>query len=270
MSHDVRAQTNPRDSVLESSRLEVQKLLSDEEIEDSDAIRLIFKKGGSALPTILASLREGRNVERASEALAYLGGPAERKVLRTVIASQKDDERKWIMSSFLAGALVEPTSEEDWIFLGKCLGGYKNDDQSIASFSAALALGVNASPRALRLLETAVRPDERTNPENDTVAEAMEAIGWIKQRGPRRSSGSAETDSDSDRFKDIVTENAFFVPADRTLTSFGKIEFTDENRRALVPVEIYRGPKNAQGYNVVLQKGPGGWKIMGVWMSWVA
>src|SRR5712691_6457410 len=60
----------------------VQQLLSDQKIEDSEAIKLIFKEDDNALPTLLRALKEGKNVERASWALSYLGGAKERKVLR--------------------------------------------------------------------------------------------------------------------------------------------------------------------------------------------
>jgi hypothetical protein len=258
-----------RDESEEQSRERVQRLLSDQQIDDSDAINLIFKEDDDkAIPTLLRALREGKNVERASWAVAYLGGPKEREILRNVIANEKNQQKKWLMASFLAGALVEPASSEEWNFLETCLKGYKNENADLASFSAALALGVNASPQALHLLQTVVPPNQSSALDNDTVQEVRQAIRWIKQKSS--ATAHPENGCDLEQIKQIVSKNAFFADEDPEHFSVEDIVFTGKKGRALVSIQIYRGPKDAHGYDVVLEHRSGMWKIIGVWFSWAA
>lgn len=267
----IHAGSSSKDGANEPSRERVQRLLSDRHMDDSEAIRLIFKEDEIALPLLLTALRERKNVERASWALASLGGPKEREVLRSMIAAEEDHEKKWLMSSFLAGALVDPASDEEWHFLEACLREYKNDDTAFASFSAALALGVNASPQALRLLETVVTPGQSPTPDNDAFQEVKQAIQWIKHRpSSGKTSAPAESESDSKQIKHVVLGNAFYAEGDREHFSVEDIVFTRERGRALVSVEVYRGPKDAHGYNIVLERRSGAWKIVGIWVSWAA
>jgi|SRR5271169_2661107 len=261
------SQSRSKDETNESTSQRVQKLLSDQQIDDSDAIRLIFKEDANAVPTLLAALRKGKNVERASWALANLGGPRDHEVLRSLIAAEKDEEKKWIMSSFLAGALVEPFSDEEWHFLETCLRGYK--DESLASYSATLALGVNASPRALHLLQAVVPTDQSFASDNETVQEVRQAIRWIEQRSSvSREATPAETGSDSEQIKHIVLENAFYAVGKPEAPSVDDIIFTREKNRALVSVEVYVSPRDVQGYDIVLERRSGKWKITGVWYTW--
>jgi hypothetical protein len=175
------------------------------------------------------------------------------------------------MSSLLVGALVEPASGEEWRFLENCLAGYKDENRIFVSFSAAFALGVNGSPQALRMLQAIIGPGQSASSENDAVEEAAEAIRWIKQR-PSSSKANAPlgAQSDSDQFKEIILKDSFFAEKERERFSIEDVVFMRGNSRALVSAEIYRSPKNAQGYDMVLERRQGMWKITGVWLSLVA
>jgi hypothetical protein len=271
ISDDVLARSLPKDGQNELSREAVQHLLSDQQMDDSDAIKLIFQQGVNALPILLTSLQEGKNIERASLALASLGGAKEREIFLGVIAEQKDHEKKKLMSSFLAGALVEPSSEDEWHFLETCLTEYKDESKVFTSFSAALALGINGSPRALHLLQTVVSTNQSSPPDNDTVQEVKEAINWIKQRSAKRESPNpTTTGSDSEQIRQIVLDHVFFAKRERERSSVEDIVFTRDKSRALVSVEIYRGSKDARGYDIVLERNPGMWRIVGAWAIWAA
>lgn len=270
---EIHARTLSRDGRSESARERVQRFLSDQQIEDSDAIGLIFKEDDSALPILLTALREGRNMERASWALASLGGPKEREILLRVIATEKDHEKKWLMSSFLAGALVAPSSNQEWHFLETCLEGYKEENAAqenaaLASFSAAVALGINGSPRALQLLRTAAPSNQTPNSDNDTAQVIRDAIRWIKERAnSNKQTIPAETKSDSEQIKQVVLGNAFYAEGQLDSLSVEDIAFTRDKARALVTVEV-RGPTDVLGYDLVLDRRSGVWKITGVWVSW--
>ena len=160
---------------------------------------------------------------------------------------------------------MQPSSQEEWDFLQISIKGYRDEDDG-ASINAALALGTNGSEKALRLLQTAQPLDEDQIPDN----EIAKAVRWIQHGPPNKGATSTGTQSDSEQIRRTVLENAFYAEGERKHLSVEKIVFTKEKSRALVSVEIYRGPKDARGYDVVLQKSTGTWEIVGVWFSWIA
>ena len=258
--------------VQESSTERVQHLLTDSRITDSEAVGLIFKEGDNALSALITAVRDRNALERASRALAYLGGPKERKGLADAIGAEKDPQKRWLMASLLAGALVEPTGEDEWRFLETCLQGYKREGEpkNFAAFSAALALGVNASPHALHLLQLVEHPDRSTNSDNDALEEIGQAIRWIKQGSTGKAVAPMETEGDSGQIENSILRAAFFVAGRRDQFSVENMVFGPDKQRVLVSVELYRGRTDAQGYDIRLERRSGIWTITGVWFSWVA
>lgn len=245
----------------------VRRLLSDTG-DDQETLAKIFEIGNEAIPDLIRALGDAQASERAARALVYLGGPEERKAVRRAIGLEKNRERRWLMTAFFAGALVEPVSEEDWGLLRTCIKGYKSRDEgrSFASIPAALALGTNGSSRALRLLQIATKLDEDLIPDN----EIGKAIRWIRQPSNREEVTSKRLDSPVEQVKGIVLANAFYAEGELDNTKVEKVVFTKDSARALAFVEVYRGPKDARGYEVVLVRNADSWRIVGVWYSWVA
>jgi len=254
----------------QSSGQRVQQLLSDDRTEDAVAVRRIFELGNQAVPALVSALREGTDVERASRALVYMGGPEEREILRELFAAEKNPEKKWVMAAFLAGALVEPVSREEWDFLQSCVEGYRDQDQSYASFSAVLALGINASPKALQLLQSVGSPEQKTSLENDTVEEAGQAIRWANQRSAFKAPAPSEKGTDSDLIKQTILHDAFFAVGGAKKVSFDEMSFTESRTRVLVSLKVPARNGNPQGYDILLRKQAGAWKIVGVWFAWAA
>ncbi|MFZ3263180.1 MAG: hypothetical protein WA172_04215, partial [Terriglobales bacterium] len=206
----------------------VQQLLSDNRTDDAEAAVRIFRLGREAVPTLVGALQKRTNVERASLALLYLGGPKERSVVRQFVAAEKDPEKKWVIASFLAGALVEPASAEEWGFLESCVKGYKDQAHGFASFSAVLALGINASPRALQLLQSVGSPAQVSESKNDTVEEAGRAIRWINDRSSSKAPISIGNGPDSDQIKQTILNGTFFATTESENLSFEEITFTED------------------------------------------
>jgi hypothetical protein len=246
----------------------VEQLLADQRIEDGEAVQRIFELGSEAIPKLIAALQKRTNVERSSRALVYLGGHDERQVLRGLIATEKDPEKKWVMAGFLAGALVEPASREDWDFLRSCVAGYRDETKNYASLSAVIALGINASPKALDLLQSVGSAPQSS--ENDNVEEARQAIRWIKQRSLAKISISNEEGSDSEQIKQTILQGVFLVAGEVKKVSFDEVSFTENRTRALVSLKVPASNGNPQGYDIVLRKESGGWKIIGAWYTWAA
>jgi len=252
------------------SEQSVQQFLSDNRTDDTESAALIFRLGGGAVPTLVRAVQKRTNVERASLALLYLGGPEEREVVRQFVWTEKDPEKKWTIASFLAGALVEPASPDEWGFLESCVKRYKGEAQAFASFSAVLALGTNASPKALQLLQSVGPSAQRSESKNDTLEEARRAIRWINGRSSSNAPTSVENGSDSDQIKRMILNGTFFAATEPENLSFEEITFTEDGKRALVSVDVRGSNKDPHGYQIVLRKDSGEWKITGVWFSWAA
>jgi hypothetical protein len=272
-SGEVSTQLSARDrsgSEVTGSTDSVEQLLSDQKIEDGEAVQRIFELGSTAVPNLIAALQKGTNVERASRALVYLGSTEERKVLRGLIETEKDPEKKWVMAGFLAGALVEPASREDWDFLRSCLAGYEDETKNYATLSAVIALGINASPKVLDLLQSVAAAPPRHGYENDNAEEARQAIRWIKEKSLVKTSISNEKGSDSERIKKTILQRVFLVAGKVNKVSFDDVSFTENRTRALVSLKVPASNGNPQGYDIVLRKESGVWKIIGAWYTWAA
>ena len=143
----------------------------------------------------------------------------------------------------------------------------------MATGFAVLALGENGSQRALEILQTVEPMEQPRDPDSD-VAEIIEeiryAIRWLTQKPPNKPNTSAEVRSDSDQIKQIVLENAFYAEGQRANLSVEDVIFTQDKSRAVASVEIYHGPKNAQGYDVVVARRSGKWRVVGIWATWAA
>lgn len=248
----------------------VQQLLSDNRTDDAEAAARIFRLGNGAVPILVGALQKRTNVERASLALLYLGGPEERKQVRQFVRTEKDPEKKWVIASFLAGALVEPASADEWAFLESCVKGYKDEAQGFTSFSAVLALGTNASPKALQLLQSVGPSAQESESKNETLEEVGRAIRWINDRSSSKAPTSVDKGSDSDQIKRTILDGAFFAATESRNSSFEEITFTEDRTRALVSMDVRGSNKDPHGYQIVLQKDSGVWKITGVWFSWAA
>lgn len=248
----------------------IHQLLVDRQTDDDEAISTIFELDHNAVPVLITALQERKSMTRAARILAYIGGPEERKILLEAIKNEKDREKRLELSALLAGALVQPLSKEEWAFLENCVQRSKRKENrnSVVSFSAALALGTNGSQAALQLLEEG--GPSSANTDDDSAKEIAIAIQWIKEKSLGKKAAISGAGSDSEQIAATVLANAFYAERDSTQPSVEKTVFTKDKTRALAVVQVYHGPKNAQGYDVVLQKSEGIWKIVGIWFTWAA
>lgn len=264
------SQEQPKGNVKTSAHA-IEQLLLDRQVEDDEVSRAIFQSDKSAVPALVTGLQRGESVTRAARGLAYVGGPDERKILLRAIKTEKDSSKRSELSSLLAGSLVEPTSKEEWDFLEKCFRGYKEkiNEEAFVPFSAALALGTNGSQFALQLLERAAAIGGPSNKENDSAKVVADAIRWIKHH-PIDKRTPPETGSDTADITKIVLQNAFYSDQTVSQSSIQGIVFNEDRRRALVTVDVNQGSKDAHGYDIVLQKNAGTWRIVGIWFTWAA
>jgi hypothetical protein len=255
----------PRRSV---QRIVQQNLTKDLE-DDEDGARQLFLLGDEAV-TPLIKLLSGPNKEKrasAAKALAYIGNAQGMHALRNAVQSERDKEAKSVMSFFLAGGLVATTSESDLNFLRSSIETARSadddDETAMPALSAALTLGMMGGSDSLPLLRKVAKDD------NIGVEEIGKAIRWIETKSIRQTTARTSS-SEEVLVKSIVLDGTFFAEEERKETSVTEVTFNRERNRVLVSLEIYLGPKSARGYDLVLSKRNGEWKVVGIWFAWVA
>jgi hypothetical protein len=261
---ETREQKSPaRRSLQDSVQKNLTKVLED----DEDGARQLFLLGDEAVSPLikfLADSDQGKNVA-AAKGLAYIGNPQGMQALRNAINVEKDEEAKSGMSCFLAGGLVETESETDLNFLKTSVESAHHaddDDWDFPGFCAALALGMRGGTDSLLLLRKAAKPDD--------MEEIGKAIRWMEKKSTPRAVTAGPSLSDEEQIKKIVLDATFFAEEERGATSVEQVTFNRFRNKVLVSLEIYHNPKSARGYDLVLAKKNGEWRVVGVWFAWIA
>lgn len=257
--------TPQRDSIERKVRL----LLSDDALEDEDAIRALFGLGDEAVPPLIRFLSDPDEGTRAGAArgLAYIGNEKGMEALRMAVKTERNEETKSAISCFLAGGLVETASETDLRFLRRSVESARpgdDDEKSFEGFCAALALGMKARSESLPILRKFAGADAFDSPE---IGKSML---WIERKPASRRATTIRGANDQDLIKTFVLDNTFFAENERDHTSVEKLTFNRARDKVLVSLEIYFNPKSARGYDLVLTRVNGVWRVMGIWFAWVA
>ncbi len=186
-----------------------------------------------------------------------------KQALRNASKAETDKETKSAMSCFLAGGLVETKSESDLDFLRSTVERAQivadDDEMEFSAVCAALALGMRGGDDSLAVLSKVARVDVIG------VEEIGKAIQWMESKSRSNQATTGPSLSDEERIKKIVLEGTFSSQEERSETSVEELIF-----KALVSVEIYQNPKSARGYDLVLAKESGVWRVVGIWFAWVA
>src|SRR6266478_2908707 len=236
-------------------------------LEDEDAIKELFTLGERAVPSLIKFLSDSDKERRAGAArgLAYIENQQGIQALRNAVTSEKDEETKAEMSCFLAGGLVQTKSKDDLDFLRSSVQKARfadDDEEELPAFCAVLALGMNGGGDSLAIL--------RKIPKDYQIDEIRKAIQWMETKSAPRQMHPEQSLSDEGLIKKTVLEGTFFAKDERSNTSFEKLTFNSQRNKALVSVEIYLGPKSARGYDLILVKQNGVWRVVGIWFAWFA
>ena len=171
-----------------------------------------------------------------------------------------------MMSAFLAGGLVDATSQGDLDFLRSSIEKARfdddEDDSEFPALSAALTLGMRGSKESIELLRKVAEADTFGS------AEVGKAIRWMEKRSATPKTAASSTDEET--VKGIVLDGTFFAEQERNKTSVEELTFNRPRNKVLVGLEIYLNPKSARGYDLVLAKRDGKWRIVGIWFAWIA
>jgi hypothetical protein len=261
---ETREQKRPsRRSVQDS----VQQYLTKDVEYDEDAARQLFLLGDDAVSPLIKSLSDADKERRAmaAKALAYIGNPKGMQSLRNAVRSERDKEAKSMMSFYLAGGLVGTTSEGDLKFLRdsveKARFAGDGDESALLGLYAALTLGMMGRSDSLALL--------RPLANDDSIEEIRKAVRWIEGKAAPQTKDPTSR-SEEELVKTVVLDRTFFAEEERDETSVTELTFNRKRNKALVSFEIYQGPKSARGYDLVLAKNNGKWRVVGIWFAWVA
>ncbi len=255
----------PRDSIQEKVRQDLG-----EAMEEEDAIRELFTLGDGAVPSLIKFLSDTGKDRRAGAArgLAYIGNQQGMQAVRNAVKAEKDAETKSAMSCFLAGGLVETKLESDLDFLRSTVERAQfvadDDETAFSAVCAALALGMRGGSDSLAVLRKVAKADVIG------VEEIGKAIQWMENKSTPRQAPDAQSLSDEELIKKFVLDDTFFAQEERSRTSVEGLTFNKQRNKALVSLEIYHGPKDARGYDLVLAKESGVWRVVGIWFAWVA
>jgi len=236
-------------------------------LEDEDAIKELFTLGERAVPSLIKFLSDSDKERRAGAArgLAYIENQQGIQALRNAVTSEKDEETKAEMSCFLAGGLVQTKSKDDLDFLRSSVerAHFVDDDvKDFQAFCAALALGMKGGGDSLAIL--------RKIPKDYQIDEIRKAIQWMETKSAPRQMHTELSLSDEELIKKAVLDDTFFAQDERSKTSVEELTFNKQRNKALVSVEIYLGPKSARGYDLILVKQNGVWRVVGIWFAWFA
>jgi len=245
----------------------VQRNLTKDLEDDENGARQLFLLGEESVSRLIKFLSDSDQGKRiaAARGLAYIGTPQGMQAIRNAIKTEKDKETKSAISCFLAGGLVETKSENDLNFLRNSVGSIRHaddDDWDVPGFCAALALGMRGGNDSLLLLRKAAKADD--------PGEIGKVIRWREEKKsiPKRVTPEASL-RDEALIKKIVLDDTFFAEEERDSTSVEQLTLNRARNKALVSLEIDR-TKCVRGYDLVLAKESGVWRVVGIWFAWTA
>ena len=276
---------------------EVRKLLAfiaqaTDPIDSMDELaKLAVDAGPAALPALSEILARDRGHpgELAAMGLAFLGGDGAVAALRQRYESSHDLRLRSLLAMAMAST---PLSPENRAFLEGSLKGKHFGTEWMPIVSAALTLGVLHATESRAALEKTAK----TESESFASEAAGEALRWI-EHGPWKveippddrieppieavlrngvpSTDRAERFFDAARHLDWIRREGVWAVAERTgdgerpAISFD-VHTSPDGLRALVSVGLHFGPLDGIGYDYVLRKTDGEWKVQAVFFTWVS
>ena len=240
-----------------------------------DGTRQLFGLGDEAVPSLIMFLSDPVEEKKVSAArgLAYIGNQQGMQAVRNANQSERDKEARSGMAYFLAGGLVDTSSDTDLNFLKSLVETARftddDDDSSLPALSAALALGMMGRSDSLPILRKVVKQD------SGAFEEIRKAIRWIENKPTRKRFVTRTSMSDEELVKSIVLRDSLFAEKEQDETSVSEITFNRAKDRALVSLEIHRRTplmnkrQFAYGYDVVLTKRGSEWRPAGIWFTWI-
>lgn len=281
----------------------LEKYLWSESVKDyegpdsgiGDPEKWTLEAGVAAIPVLKRGLSDQTTEERqylAAYFLGLIGGHEARDILKHEYELAHDT---WL-KALLCFCMSSTGDEQDINFLIQSLKGETIGDDWPPIEAAALALGVLRPQKAVVGL-TACAKKDRGSIASDA---ADKALKWIQGRSPQTPQakeapereqiilamfrcGIPRTEESDDFYEGdrnlrwLYRDGAWkFQPviSDAALKDVPGISFdvyvTQDHSKALVAVGMTFGPLNGKGYNYVLEKDKGEWRVVGILSTWIS
>ena len=269
-SFDYQSEFKKQDTQSTNSIQEKVRQALGEDLDEEDGISALFALGDEAVPSLIRFLSDPEKGRRVSAArgLAFIGNLEGMRALRSAVTAEKDKEAKLAMSCFLAGGLVGANSRSDLEFLNHLAEGARftsaDDERSFPAVCAALALGMMGRIDSLPVLRKIAGADLIGSEE---VGKAIRRMEGKTSFGPPK---NGQFLSDEELIKNAILDGTFFGEAEGDKTSVTQITFNRDQNKAMVSLRISLSIRAARGYNLVLAKENGAWKVVGIWFAWIA
>jgi len=261
----------------------------DEASDPMDSVPAAAIDAGEEAVAALTDLLKSKNSDtrhRAAGALSYIGGRAAVDALRAAWNSDHDIRFK----TAAVIAMASTGSESDLKFLRRSLKGEHFGSEWAPIMEAAHALGALRDRASIPKLE---RTATKTRGSFASSA-AEDALRWIAKGSWDVSDGgidepvtavlrhglpSLERDArffDADRGLVWVLEKGRWstLPNSKESKDLPKLRLethvSPDDRRALVGVGVLRGPLDGEGYDFVLRRVNGQWRVQAVIFVWVS
>jgi hypothetical protein len=264
---------------------------SDDVFEEDRIASTAFLLEQKAIPILekALSLPDEEKAYLAGRALAVIGGEQAIAVLRKKCEETKNN---WI-KSLLCFALASRGKPEDVKYLIDSLQGEHIGDEGAPILSAAYSLGVLKA-------EQARGPLQQTVEKNSGFASeaARTALQWMDQKPwqtPQAVSAEGKDggiltlfrfgiprSDEADVFIERNTQRIWQrrerswsyhngpAPQKETPSIWFNVRISPDGARAFCSVGLLFGPLNGSGYDFVLRKVEGEWRVVGVALTWVS
>lgn len=215
---------------------------------ETKALATLFVRADASVPELVRLLDDSdQNVSLAAQRVIRYSGNAEAVAALYVWYERRMREVEAIS---VAGPIVVPLRDEDYSYIGRYL---LMDERGMFDTSEYLyALALDDSPAAKQMLARVKRGASFRD--GTAASHALRAIQGGKPSQVCR------------RAQDIprwLPREAFFLSDyDRRYTTARILGYNREGDKVLVEVYINRGPLAEEWYNVVLKKGPRGWRFV--------
>lgn len=253
-----------------------------------------FDMGETALPLLKDFLIKSNNENKtywATHSIATIGGKKAIDIIRGAYKKTKSS----LLKSFLCFTLASTGSKEDIEFLIQALQGEHIGDEWPPIQQAAYSLGVLRAKKARSELEHTAKKKPGTfasdaasdalkwidgdmweTPQIENTIESDEVIlAMIRFGIPRLSESTTFYEKTSKRvWKRKEKTWSYEAQQELSTDTLPSISFSvhiaPDRVRAICSVGLHFGPLNGSGYEFIMKKIDGAWKVVGVMQTWIS
>jgi hypothetical protein len=227
-----------------------------------------FAAGPGLIPQLEAALKDDRTAEFAAQALAFAGGEKAEQILQTLIS----DPRNLDLRRFYLGSLGEyPAPEIEQLLLNAVAKSDAEPDRTVTE-AAIWALTVRSEPglpAEIKSAETGIQ-DVAIREELENARQVIASrLSYLASAEGRNAGGSLEQAVRTYFIGALQEPRAGSASKTQPAVPTARFEvnrtvFSPDKSRALAHV-VFEDDEARAGYDLILQKQFGDWKVVSVW-----